>query len=127
MAKSELKIKARKLRTFGKSIKDIALMVGVSQSTVSLWCRDISLTDHQLRRILGGKEYLIAQGRLKGANFQRMKRVNAIKTAIQEAETLNRLAEKITRLLKLSDALSRAAGKEGMFDPSYTKNRITVK
>jgi len=94
MAKSELKIKARKLRTFGKSIKDIALMVGVSQSTVSLWCRDISLTDHQLRRILGGKEYLIAQGRLKGANFQRMKRVNAIKTAIQEAETLNRLAEK---------------------------------
>ena len=94
MAKSELKIKARKLRISGKSIKDITRITGASQSTISLWCRDIQLTDKQLERILDEKEYLIARGRLKGANFQRMRRINAIKIATQEAERLSKLTEK---------------------------------
>jgi|SRR3989338_4029134 len=93
MAKSELKIRARALRNSGKSIKDIARITGVSQSTVSLWCRDIKLTKEQTQEILDEKQYLITQGRLKGANFQRMKRVNAIKIAVQEAKKLNKLTE----------------------------------
>lgn len=49
MAKSEKKLLARQLRRGGQSIKSIAKELEVSQGSVSLWCRDIILTDEQLR------------------------------------------------------------------------------
>ena len=51
MAKSKEKIKARKLRRKGESIKKIANLLKVSVSTVSLWCRDIELTDNQVENL----------------------------------------------------------------------------
>lgn len=51
MAKSRLKIEARELRTGGKSIKTIARDLGVSSSTVSIWCKDIKLTPKQIARL----------------------------------------------------------------------------
>jgi len=51
MAKSKERIKARKLRRKGESIKKIAKLVKVSVSTVSLWCRDIELTDNQVENL----------------------------------------------------------------------------
>ncbi len=48
MAKSEKKLRARELRRNGQSIKSIAKELEVSQGSVSLWCRDIVLTDEQL-------------------------------------------------------------------------------
>ena len=48
MAKSRLKIEARKMRLEGKSIKAIARDLEVSPSTASLWCRDIKLTLKQI-------------------------------------------------------------------------------
>lgn len=124
MAKSELKIKARKLRVFGKSIKDIAQTTGVSQSTVSLWCRDIQLSDKQLRKILDEKEYLITRGRLRGANFQRMKRVNAIEVAIREAERLNKLSEKEFFVAGL--ALYLAEGTKTHGTAQFTNSNIKI-
>lgn len=49
MAKSLKRIKARKLRKKGVSIKDIARKLQVSTSSVSLWCRDVILTSDQIR------------------------------------------------------------------------------
>jgi len=94
MAKSILKLKARKLRIFGNSIKDIAHILNVSQSSVSLWCRDVKLSQEQLKKILGAKEYLIKRGRMKGAIFQRSKRLHAIQNAAKEAKVLSNLTEK---------------------------------
>lgn len=51
MAKSKEKIKARKLRRKGESIKKIAKLVRVSVSTASLWCRDIELTNIQVENL----------------------------------------------------------------------------
>jgi transcriptional regulator with XRE-family HTH domain len=51
MAKSKEKIKARKLRRTGKSIKQIAKLLKVSVSTASLWCRDVELTDKQIENL----------------------------------------------------------------------------
>ncbi len=47
MAKFKERILARKLRNKGKSIKNISQLLGVSKSTVSLWCNDIFLSDLQ--------------------------------------------------------------------------------
>lgn len=51
MAKSKLKIEARKLRSQGESIKVIAKNLSVSSSTVSLWCRDIKLSPDQIKEL----------------------------------------------------------------------------
>lgn len=46
-AKDDVKEQARKLRADGRSIADIATTLGVSKSSVSLWVRDVLLTDDQ--------------------------------------------------------------------------------
>lgn len=51
MAKSKEKIKARKLRRKGESIKKIANLLSVSVSTASLWCRDVKLTNSQIENL----------------------------------------------------------------------------
>lgn len=47
MAKFKERIMARKLRNEGKNIGNIAKLLGVSKSTVSLWCNDIFLSELQ--------------------------------------------------------------------------------
>lgn len=49
MAKSEKRLRARELRRDGQSIKSIARELEVSHGSVSLWCRDIVLSDEQLK------------------------------------------------------------------------------
>lgn len=51
MAKSELRLKARKMREGGESVKGIAEILGVSSSSVSLWCRDIKLSFEQVAEL----------------------------------------------------------------------------
>lgn len=49
--KSVLRTKAELLRRQGKSIKEIARAVGISQSTASRWCSDILLTKEQQTKL----------------------------------------------------------------------------
>ncbi len=51
MAKAKERLRAKKLRKSGKSIKDIAKILGISTSSASLWCRDIILTQKQIDRL----------------------------------------------------------------------------
>lgn len=49
MAKSKEKLEAINLRTLGKSIKFIAKKLNVSVGSVSVWCKDVMLTEDQIR------------------------------------------------------------------------------
>jgi len=51
MAKTLTKDQTQKLRRLGTSISDIALQLGVSKSTASMWCRDITITETALQKI----------------------------------------------------------------------------
>jgi DNA invertase Pin-like site-specific DNA recombinase len=51
MAKTKERNKARRMRAMGESIKDIARILDVSVSSVSIWCRDIKLNDLQIKRL----------------------------------------------------------------------------
>lgn len=93
MAKFETKITARKLRTQGGSIKDIAKHLQISRSTVSVWCRDITLSPTQIQQLLKSKENNITAGRLRGAQIQKERRLDRIKMAEQEASHLKSLTE----------------------------------
>lgn len=101
MAKTEKKIKARKLRSSGKSIKTIARILNVSQSSASIWCRDIELSTEQkieLERHQKKGSYI---GRIKGAETRKRKRV-------EETEALR--SEGIKEISKLTSQSFFAAG-----------------
>jgi transcriptional regulator with XRE-family HTH domain len=51
MAKSKEKNEALSLRKLGYSISDISRKLMISKSTVSIWCRDITLSDKAIARI----------------------------------------------------------------------------
>jgi hypothetical protein len=51
MAKLDLRENARRLRTKGESIKVIAKQLSVSPSTVSFWCKDVKLSEDQIKEL----------------------------------------------------------------------------
>jgi transcriptional regulator with XRE-family HTH domain len=83
MAKFIEKAKARKLRKKGQSIKEISKKLSVSVSSVSNWCRDIELTNDQLRKLKDN-----ARNPYYGKRLDYIKKQKQIKN------------EKINRLLK---------------------------
>lgn len=74
MAKFEKRISAHKLRRKGMSIKSIAEELDVAKSTVSLWCRDISLSPKQKSVLLRSQIKAGHKGRIIGAEVNRQKK-----------------------------------------------------
>lgn len=64
MSKLNLQKQALKLRLRGGSIRDIAMKLEVSKSSVSLWCRKIKLTELQIKRMTKAKSKAIRRGKL---------------------------------------------------------------
>jgi len=87
VAKSLLKIKARKLRRKGLSIGSIASRIDVSKSTTSLWCRDIELTQAQIEKLLENKHEGIKRGQIISSLIkkrERMARIDRYKKIAEE-------------------------------------------
>ncbi|MEI7810632.1 MAG: hypothetical protein WCI41_03715 [bacterium] len=109
MAKYGLKEKARKLRREGFTINNIKDELGLSKSTVSMWCKDIVLTEAQYKKIKKEHIFKTQKGRLLGAEMNKNKRLNAIK----EADVFGKnLIKKISKreLLLIAVALYWAEG-----------------
>ena len=75
MAKVIERGKALDLRRSGKSIKTIAGILGVSKSTVSVWCEGIRLTPDQVEKLHKSMVRGSYVGRMKGAAMQHERRV----------------------------------------------------
>jgi len=109
MAKSEKKIKARKLRQSGQSIKSIARELDVSQGSVSLWCRDIVLTTQQLYVLERNSKDPHYGKRLQ--NSLKQQSIRTEKTKRLNAEGVNEVGELSKReLLLVGIALYWAEG-----------------
>ncbi|HWO07327.1 MAG TPA: hypothetical protein VNM40_01950 [Candidatus Paceibacterota bacterium] len=81
MASRRLKERAWQLREQGMSISDIAHTLSASKSTVSYWCRDISLSKIQ-QQLLAAKQHQAGMlGRLRAAEQKRAARLNDISRA----------------------------------------------
>lgn len=113
MAKFYQKIQARELRRRGNSIKDIARKLRVSSGSASLWCRDIKLSEKQLKKIFKTKSKKILAGRMKGALFQKTRKQNVIKSAVVEAKRLKRLNRGELFIAGLSLYLAEGSKKMG--------------
>lgn len=94
MAKSNERNKAIALRQKGKSIKQIAQKLKVSKSSVSLWCRDVTLSPKQIQSLhekMVRGSYL---GRMVGSKMQHEKRMQRV------SESEKRGLEEIGKLSK---------------------------
>lgn len=74
MAKSHERLMARELRRKGESIREIAQRVSIARSTVSLWCRDIVLTDDQLEELVSRDRRGAARGRVVAAELAKKRK-----------------------------------------------------
>jgi predicted transcriptional regulator len=71
MTKPLERAQARQLRSDGMSVKDIAMMLGVTKSSVSVWVRDITLTDEQIAALRDKYHHYEARIRGSQANYQK--------------------------------------------------------
>ena len=94
MTKPILKLQAQTLRKKGFSLRDISLRLSISKSSASMWCRGIPLSKEQVQELLRLKDKNMARGRLRGALFQKMKKIKTIQRAEKEAKKLKSLRKK---------------------------------
>ena len=78
------KIRAQKLRKKGFSYKEILKHMKVSKSTLSIWLREIELTDDQKNRLLNKAERAIYDVAKRKVAARIKKTSNIIKSAIKE-------------------------------------------
>ncbi len=78
MAKYQNRIKARIMRKDGMSILVIAKKLGVSKSSVSLWCRDIILTDEQFEKLRKNMGVSFKYGQRIASQVNRQKKLDVI-------------------------------------------------
>lgn len=69
----------------GKSIKDIARMLGVSKASASMWCRDIRLTEKQIRALHRQMVERSLVGRMMGANANYERRLERLRSGYRRA------------------------------------------
>lgn len=113
MAKSEKKLQARKLRREGHSIKSIARDLEVSQGSVSLWCRDIVLSDEQI---------LILEKNYKDPNYGKRLQNSLKQQGIRIEKTERLKQEGIDEVGKLSKRELHLAGIALYWAEGYKKD-----
>jgi hypothetical protein len=75
--KREAKEKARELRRAGHSVKEICRLLGVAKSSVSVWVRDIPLTEEQKAELKRRHRFYTAQvngGHTNAAKYRELRR-----------------------------------------------------
>lgn len=70
-----IRYKAETLRRNGNSLHDIVKILGVNKSTVSFWCRDISLTESAIQKIAKQTKNKVSIGLLRYSERIRKERV----------------------------------------------------
>ena len=76
MAKSAQRIEARRLRKKkGLGIGVIAKELDVSKSSISRWCRDIQLTEKQIKRLINNSERGLKKGCFVAARLKREEQI----------------------------------------------------
>ena len=113
MAKSRERLLARELRRRGESIREIAQKVSIARSTVSLWCRDIVLTNDQLEALVERDRLGGARGRMVAAELAK-KRKNE-RVSFNEKVGFERIGKISNReLFLIGIALYWAEGSKGL-------------
>ncbi|MFA6392719.1 MAG: hypothetical protein WCW54_01365 [Candidatus Paceibacterota bacterium] len=95
MSKLQLKESSRLLRKQGFSLNEIVKKLNVSKSTLSLWCRDLKLTESQIILLEKRAQVKNYAGALKGAHTNHLKSQFIIHQEKQKAqEFINKISNR---------------------------------
>jgi len=110
----EDKIRARKLRKRGYSYKEIIEVISASKDTISHWCRDIELTDDQIKRLIEKRNTGAKIGCFKGAKVQKERRL-AVTQKLRELgiEDVGSLSKRERFLVGIALYAGEGAKKDG--------------
>ena len=123
----EDKFKAQALRRQGLSYREILQTISVSKSTISLWCKDIGLTEKQMLRLLKKKQFGQRKGSLIAAENKRRDRIERTERIKGEArKTLGKLNNRdrfVTGIALYAAEGNKSDGKAGFSnaDPKLIK------
>ena len=81
--------KARLLRKKGCAYNDIKKELGLSKSTISLWCRDVKLTNQQRAALMYSSKRMAAQKLGAKANHEKREKEIAVIREIAKKEIVN--------------------------------------
>ncbi len=114
MAKSELRLKAREMRSKGESVRDISRNLDVSKSTASIWTRDIILSIEQLEKLRNNSLKGGELGRIKSALIQKQRRLALIEKCNQNgSEIIGKLSKRESLMAGLALYWAEGAKKNG--------------
>ncbi len=109
MSKYNERIRALSMRREGVSILVIARELGVSKGTASKWCRNIVLTKEQFENLKRNQGISVKTGQRIGAEMNKRKRIDAIKSAdIWGSELIKKISKR--ELLLIATALYWSEG-----------------
>ena len=91
MAKFKEKLKVQNLRKEGYSVRYITNLLKVSKSSVSIWCRDIQLTEAQQRILVKKQKSGMLKAQLKAAELKRKNRLDS--TEVQRQKGIAEVGE----------------------------------
>ena len=80
------KARALELRKEGRTYKDIAKELHVAKSSLSLWLRDLPLTEEEIKYLKVRKDANISRGRIKAATILHNKRLGRDKILFAQAK-----------------------------------------
>ncbi len=109
MSFSEKRLKAREIRKKGVAIYQIATELSVAKSTVSVWCRDIVLSEEQTKKIMQTSNEALVKGRMLGAEMNRQKKRVSLEASERIAYSLIKKVDK-KELLFIAVSLYWAEG-----------------
>ncbi len=81
------KVRAIELRRSGLSYRDIMKEVNVAKSSISLWLKDLPLTDYEKKALKKRRNTNISHGRIKAAGELRRRRLDREAVWLSEART----------------------------------------
>lgn len=114
MAKSKERLLAREMRRGGESIREIAKKLQVSKGSASLWCRDIVLTEEQVKKLLDRDIVGGIVGRMRAWEWHRQeKRTRYIKHHDIGHKKIDNLTERDLFLIGLSLYWSEGSKNDG--------------
>ncbi|MES3031787.1 MAG: hypothetical protein V4699_00920 [Patescibacteria group bacterium] len=103
MSKYKKRLKARSMRSVGTSIIIIAKELRVSKSSVSGWCRDITLTEAQFEKLRKNRGISLKTGQRMGAETNKKKRLDAIETAdLAGKKLVNKISKRELLLIAIA-------------------------
>lgn len=86
MKKDIFKEQAHTLRKHGESINAISQKLSISKSTASIWCRDVLLTEQQIRTLTERSNRNATRALLKSAETKKIERFHTIAKMTQQGK-----------------------------------------